>query len=63
MVINHADVEELVTESQRLRDELMRTAAKLEAFSEQLLVEVHQLREAAGDGDGSGDTGTDTPSS
>lgn len=62
MVINHADVEELVTESQRLRDELMRTAAKLEAFSEQLLVEVAQLREAAY-GDGSGDTGTDSDGS
>lgn len=60
-MINHGDVEELVTESQRLRDELMRTAAKLESFSEQLLIEVALLREVADNGDGSGNQRTDPP--
>lgn len=59
-MISHADVEALVTESQRLRDELMKTAAKLESFSDQLMIEVAQLREAAGDGDESGDSGADS---
>jgi hypothetical protein len=53
-MIRHSDVEALVHESQRLRDELMRTASRLEVFAEQLLTETVQLREAMDDDDGTG---------
>jgi len=46
---NGAEVDRLVAEAQRLKEELLRTAAKLEAFSDQLLIEVGQLRDAAKD--------------
>jgi hypothetical protein len=50
----------LLRESQRLREELMRTAAKLEAFAEQLILETSRM--GGIDGDGPGDSGADTGS-
>lgn len=44
----------LLRESRRLREELMRTAAKLEAFAEQLIEETGRMGDD--DGDGSGDS-------
>lgn len=41
-------VDRLLAESERLREELLRTAARLEGFSEELLAEVRQLRAEAG---------------
>lgn len=60
MVLRHTDVEDLLRESHRLREELMRTAAKLQAFSDQLLDEVdhlHIMEDDKGEshGDGPGD--------
>ncbi|WP_157868848.1 hypothetical protein [Streptomyces atriruber] len=37
-------VDRLLAESERLREELLRTAARLEGFSAELLAEVRQLR-------------------
>lgn len=54
-------VDRLLAESERLREELLRTAARLEGFSEELLAEVRQLRAEASPPDTGGsdsDTGT-----
>lgn len=48
----------LIAESERLREELLRTAAKLAAFSGELAAEVSILR-GAGDGSGTADDGPD----
>lgn len=39
----------LIAESEKLREELLRTAARLMAFSEELTAEVQRLREAGND--------------
>lgn len=41
-------VDRLLAESRRLREELLRTANRLEIFSEDLMTEVRALREEAG---------------
>lgn len=38
------DIEELINESARLRDEILRTAARLEGYADSLQDVVHRLR-------------------
>lgn len=45
------EVDDLVAEAVRLRDELMRAATRLEVFAAQLVSEVDELRTAAGEHD------------
>jgi sugar diacid utilization regulator len=47
--MNDRRTDVLLLESRRLREELMRTAAKLEAFAEQLIEETHRMGEENGD--------------
>jgi hypothetical protein len=42
-------VDRLIAESERLRDELLKTATRLETFSEELMAEVRSLRVEAQD--------------
>lgn len=51
------NVDELILESQRLRDELKRTAIRLDVFSEQLIDAVARMGDGEY-GDGPGDSGT-----
>lgn len=45
--VTQREIDELLTESQRLRDELLKTAGRLEAFADQLSSQVAELRDAA----------------
>jgi len=42
-------VDRLIAESERLREELLKTATRLETFAEELMVEVRDLRTEARD--------------
>lgn len=46
MMTGKKDLDELITESQRLRDLLMKTVARLEVFTTQLAEEVSKLSDA-----------------
>lgn len=45
------DVDDLVAESRRIRDEFLRMVARLDVFASQLAEEAAKLHEATGDGD------------
>jgi hypothetical protein len=47
-----SDARQLIMESQRLRDELLRTAARLEAFSSKLLEEALHLKNVSDENEG-----------
>lgn len=49
-------IDDLIAESQKLRDELLRTASKLDAFSTQLASAIQNM----GDGDGNAKRGDST---
>lgn len=52
------DLDKLLADSQRLRDELLKTVAKLETFADLLTDQVEELKEATeGSGDRDGDDG------
>lgn len=44
--MNPSDIDKLIEETRKLREELMKTSGHLEAFSEQLLVQVQLLKRA-----------------
>lgn len=44
-----SDIESLLEETQKLREELMKTSGHLEAFSEQLLNQIQELKQATAD--------------
>lgn len=45
---NVRDVDALIAESRRLRDELLKTAAQLDAFARQLVRETNELQAKGG---------------
>lgn len=51
MVVDSRKVDVLISESRRIRDELMRTVGRLDAFTQQLAEEVAKLNNATGDSD------------
>lgn len=53
--LRQEQIDDLVAEAQRLRDELLKGATRLEMFAAQLTSAVHDMRDAADMGDSSGE--------
>lgn len=58
--MSRESAENLIEESEKLRADLKRTAARLLAFSQALATEVRELREAGDDDEGAGERAAGT---